>query len=64
MLKKGTDGLDHSVPPHMRTVKAGIDAEPFDHWLDRELRLIRLALSEPVRADLIALIERHRKITR
>jgi hypothetical protein len=64
MLKKGTDGFYQSIPPAMRTVEAGIDAEPFDHWLDRELRLIRLALSEPVQTDLIALIERHRKITR
>ena len=64
MLKKGRDGPDHSVPPHMRSLKPGIEAEAFDSWLNRELRLIRLAFSEPVQADVIALIERHRKITR
>jgi len=64
MLKKGRDGLDRSAPPQMRTIKAGKDAGSFDFWLDRELRLIRRAFSEPVQADLIALIERHRKITR
>lgn len=64
MLKKGRDGLDRSAPPQMRTLKPSIEAEAFDSWLDRELRLIRRAFSEPVPADVIALIEHHRKITR
>ena len=64
MLKRGRDDSDRSALPQKREQKTSIHAGAFDHWLDRELRLIRLALSEPVQPDLIALIRDHRKITR
>lgn len=63
MLKRGRDDCDRSALPQKREQKTGIHAGAFDHWLDRELRLIRLALAEPAQPDLIALIEDHRKIT-
>jgi hypothetical protein len=64
MLKRGRDDCDRSALPQKREQETGVYAGAFDHWLDRELRLIRLALSEPVQSDLIALIQDHRKITR
>ena len=64
MLKRGRDDFDRSALPQKREQETGIHAGAFDHWLDRELRLIRLGLEQPVQADLVALIEDHRKITR
>ena len=64
MLKKGGDDLDRSAPLHMREMTSGSETESFDYWLDRELRRIRHALSEPVQPHLIDIIEHHRKITR
>jgi hypothetical protein len=64
MLKRGRDDYDRSALPQKREQKTGIHAGAFDQWLDRELRLIRCALEQPVQADLVALIEDHRKITR
>jgi hypothetical protein len=64
MLKRVRDDHDRSALPQKREQKTGIYAGAFDHWLDRELHLIRLALAEPVQPDVVALIQDHRKITR
>lgn len=63
MQKKGRDDFDRSAQPQARWRKMSHDA-PFEYWLDRELWLLRRALSEPVRPDLIEIIRRHKKITR
>lgn len=64
MLKKGSDELDRAAPLQMQEMPSGSEAGSFDCWLDRELRRIRLALSEPVQPHLLDIIEHHRKITR
>jgi len=62
MLKKGRDEPNRSAQPHLQGQKG--PAASFDHWLDRELRRLREALSAPVQPNLVEVIERHRKITR
>jgi hypothetical protein len=64
MLRKGRDGFGRSAQAPMRGHRTGDDVTSFDRWLDRELRRIHIALSEPAPPDLIDLIKSHKKITR
>jgi hypothetical protein len=64
MLRKGSDGFGRSAQSQLRGNKAGDGKESFDRWLDRELRCLRVALSEPVQPNLVDLIQGHKKITR
>lgn len=64
MLRKGRDGFDRSAQSQVRERKVGDRNVSFDRWLDRELRCLRIALSEPGQPNLIDLIKGHKKITR
>jgi len=64
MLRKGRDGFGRSAQVPIRGRGTVGDGTSFDRWLDRELRLIHVALSEPAAPDLVDLIKSHKKITR
>ncbi len=63
MLRKSRDGFGRSAQVPMRGSYSGNDGTSFDRWLDRDLRLIRSALSEPTPQNLVDRIRGHKKIT-